>query len=114
MSVITLVCFILGMFFLAFSILFVILKENGAIIISGFNSIPKAKQQQYDKSKLVMDSKKHFFTLSLVSLAGAIFSNFFHIAFGILALIVMAVLFFRQVSFSAEKAFEKYKIDNYR
>ncbi len=49
MNVGMLACLTLGIFFLIFSICFAILKEKGAILVSGFNSFSKAEREKYEK-----------------------------------------------------------------
>ncbi len=114
MSIISIICNLLGLIFSVLYLIFLVLKEKGSILISGFNSFPKEKREQYDSYKLVEDTKKEFLKIAVVSFIGAVSSQLFHIVFGIIALIAITILFFRQVSFSPDKAFEKYKINPYK
>ena len=61
MNVGVVACLTLGIFFLVFSICFAILKEKGAILVSGFNSFSKAEREKYDQKRISLD--KLFFPM---------------------------------------------------
>jgi uncharacterized DUF497 family protein len=41
-------CRVMGGMFLIWAIVFTLLKEKGAVLISGFNSMSKQEQEKYD------------------------------------------------------------------
>ena len=77
-------CGIFGALFLLLGILFAALGERGVRFISGFGSLPPEKRKLYDTERMWRDRRNGF--------------------------IVWLVLFLKGVHFSAEKAFEKYKL----
>ena len=44
--------------FCIIALIFWKLGEKGAILVSGFNSLPKDKQEQYDKKRISEDQRK--------------------------------------------------------
>jgi len=42
-------CLLLGIIFLILGIIFAFLKEKGAMLISGFNTLPEREREKYDK-----------------------------------------------------------------
>lgn len=60
MNVGVVACLTLGIFFLVFSICFAILKEKGAILVSGFNSFSKAEREKYDQKRISLDMRNFF------------------------------------------------------
>lgn len=103
-------CLTLGIFFLVFSICFAILKEKGAILVSGFNSFSKAEREKYDQKRISLDMRNSFFLWAMILFIGALFSYFVSPYFAIPAFIIWLILFFKDVHISAKKAFEKYKL----
>lgn len=63
MNVGMIACLTLGIFFLIFSICFAILKEKGAILVSGFNSFSKAEREKYDQKRISLDMRNSFFPM---------------------------------------------------
>jgi hypothetical protein len=45
---------------LLFALLFTILKEKGAMLVSGFNTMPKEKRALYDTAKISKDQRNAF------------------------------------------------------
>ncbi|MBQ8943740.1 MAG: DUF3784 domain-containing protein [Clostridia bacterium] len=91
-----------------FGILFAVLKEKSAKLVSGFNSMPKEKQEKYDKAYIARDMRNQCFVRSAIMLAGAILSLFVSKYMAIPAFVIWLVLFLKQVHFDSDKAFEKY------
>lgn len=52
MNIGTITCLILAVFFGIISIIFALLKEKGALLISGFNTMPKEEREKYDQKKM--------------------------------------------------------------
>lgn len=92
----------------AIGLLFALLKEKAAILVSGFNSLPKKEQALYDRARISQDVRNQCFAWSAIMLAGALLSYYFTAYMAIPALIIWLVLLFKDISFDARKAFEKY------
>ena len=109
MSVWTVVCLIFGGLFLLLGVVFALLGEKGAMLISGFNTLTKRQREQYDTEKMSRDVRNQMLLWGVLAFGGAVLSYFLHYAFAVVALGVIAVLFFREVHFDTEKAFGKYR-----
>lgn len=103
-------CIILAALFAIIGVLFLLLGEKGASLVSGFNTMPPEKRAQYDKKRLSRDSRNSFFLWAVILLAGALLSLFLSPYFAIPAFIVWLVFFFREVHLDEDKAFEKYRL----
>ena len=103
-------CGIFGALFLLLGILFAALGERGVRFISGFGSLPPEKRKLYDTERMWRDQRNGFFIWTAVFAAGAALSLLASQYFAVAAVIVWLVLFLKDVHFSAEKAFEKYKL----
>ena len=100
-------CGILVIPFAAVGLLFALLKEKAAVLVSGFNSLPKKEQVQYDRARIAQDVRNQCFSWSAIMLAGALLSCFTaYMAFP--AFIIWLVLLFKDFHLNARKAFEKY------
>lgn len=97
-------CGIFGALFLLLGVVFAALGERGAGFISGFGSLPAEKRKLYDTQR------NGFFIWTAVFAAGAVLSLLASQYFAVAAFIVWLALFLKDVHFSAEKAFEKYKL----
>ncbi len=97
-------CGIFGALFLLLGVVFAALGERGAGFISGFGSLPAEKRKLYDAQR------NGFFIWTAVFAAGAVLSLLASQYFAVAAFIVWLALFLKDVHFSAEKAFEKYKL----
>lgn len=100
----------MGGIFLVFASVFALLKEKGAILVSGFNSISKTEREKYNQKKISQDMRNSLFLWSAIFLVGAILCYFISQYIAIVSFIVWIVLFFRDVHFDVEKAFAKYKL----
>lgn len=114
MSMWTIICLVLSIFFLIIAIVFAVLKERGAMLISGFNTIPERQRKKYDIKRMVADTRNSIFLWFLVLLLGTILSYFFNKYLGILALVAWIILMFRNVHLDAEEAFGKYRYKDKR
>ena len=110
MNIGMIVCLIMAGLFCILAIIFTLLKDKGAMLISGFNTLPKWKQEKYDRKRMAKDYRNHFALWSVIMLIGALGSWFLSGYFAVGAYIVWLVLFFREVHMDAEKAFAKYEI----
>ena len=109
MNIGAVMCSLLGGLFLLMGLLFAALKEKAAMLISGFNTLPREKRALYDTARMSRDQRNSFLLWAAVLAAGAALSRFVSQGFAIAAFAVWLVLFFRDVHFNAEKAFAKYR-----
>ena len=59
------VCICCCLLFLIFALIFTILKDKSAILISGFNSMSKDQRKMYDQKKMSKDQRNAFFNLGI-------------------------------------------------
>ena len=104
------ICTIMAMFFLILALVFAALKSKGAILISGFNTLPKEQRDLYDKKKMSTDYRNMFALWCAVFLAGVLLSQLVSVYMAIAAFIVWMILLFSQIHLYPDKAFEKYKL----
>lgn len=86
--------------------LFAIFKEKAAKFVSGFNSFSKEEQALYDKARISRDIRNQCFIWAAIMLIGALLSYFLSPYMAIPAFIIWLVLFFKDVHFDNNKAFE--------
>ena len=103
-------CGILVIPFAAIGVLFAILKEKGAVLVSGFNLLPKKEQAMYDRAHISRDVRNQCFTWAAIMLIGAALSYVVSAYMAIPTFVIWLILFFRDVHLDARKAFEKYRI----
>jgi len=100
-----------GIIFGVTALLFAVLKEKGAMLIAGFNTMPKEKRELYDKKRMSRDQRNAFALWAVILEAGGILSDLtMSQNAAILAIIIWLVLFFREVHVDEEKAFGKYRM----
>lgn len=95
--------------FLLLALLFAILKGKAAILISGFNTIPKYQRELYDQDRMSRDQRNAFLIWAGIMGIGAILSYFISQYMAVIAFIVWLIVFFKDVHLDEEKAFGKYK-----
>ena len=103
------ICIALSICFGVIALLFALLGEKGAMLISGFNMLSKSQRDLYDQKKLVSDQRNSLLLWTAILGVGAILSYFISQYFGILTCIIWLILFLKDVSLDANKAFKKYK-----
>ncbi len=86
------------------AITFHLLKEKGAILVSGFDSIAEKDKKNYDQKKISLDMRNSLLTWGLVLLLGSILSQFIHEYFGVGAMLIFFVLVINSIG-----SFDKYK-----
>lgn len=69
-------CALSGLLFLLFALIFTVLKEKAAILISGFNTLPKQERALYDKEKMSRDQRNAFLIWAVIMGLGAVLSYF--------------------------------------
>ncbi len=109
MNIGAIICLILAVFFGIITIIFALLKEKGAILISGFNTMPKEERENYDKKKMSIDMRNSLFLWSIILFSGAILAHFISKYCAIIAIVIWLILFFKDVHIDSEKAFGKYR-----
>lgn len=102
-------CLVFAGIFILMGILFAVLKEKGAMLISGFNTMPKEERELYDRKSMSRDMRNSLLLWAGVLGAGGILALFFGWFWAAGAGAVWLVLFFREVHLDARKAFEKYR-----
>lgn len=109
MNVWAITCLLLAMIFGVLAVVFALLKEKGAILISGFNTLPKEEREEYDKKKMSTDTRNSLFLWFVILLLGAVLAYLFSNYFAMIAIIIWIILFLKDVHIDSEKAFRKYK-----
>ncbi|WP_027399413.1 DUF3784 domain-containing protein [Anaerovorax odorimutans] len=102
-------CVVMAVIFGMLSLVFTFLKDEGAILISGFNTMPKEEREKYDKEKMSADQRNELLNWTVVFIIGSFACYFINTYFAIVAFIVWLILFFKNVHFNTNKAFEKYR-----
>lgn len=105
----TAICLLLAMAFGILAIIFALLKEKGAMLIGGFNTLPKEEREKYNKKKMSADVRNDFLLWFGILLLGAVLSYFFGNYYAIIAFIIWIILFFKGVHIDTNKAFGKYR-----
>lgn len=103
-------CLSMGIIFLFMGLLFLLLKEKAAMLISGFNTLPKETRKDYDQKKISKDQRNTFFLWAFVMAAGCIASYYISTYAAVPTFIIWLILFFKEVHLDTEKAFGKYKL----
>lgn len=103
-------CGFLCIIFLFFALLFTIMKDRAAILISGFNSMPKEQRKCYDKETMSRDQRNAFLIWASILGVGAVLACWTTQHIAIIAFAVWLIVFFKDVHFDVEKAFGKYKL----
>lgn len=60
------ICLIMAVPMIILAIIFAVLKEKGAMLISGFNTLPKAEREKHDKAKMSVDMRNSLFIWSFI------------------------------------------------
>lgn len=103
------ICLILGVSFSLLSIIFALLKEKSAVLISGFNTISKEEREKYDKKQMSIDMRNSFLLWAIILFLGAVFSYYISKYCAIISIVIWLIIFFKGINIDSEKAFEKYK-----
>ena len=103
-------CAVLAVPFALMGLLFACLKEKAAVLVSGFNTLPKKERARYDQAGISRDVRNQCFLWSAIMLAGSVLSYALTPYMAVPAFLIWLVLFFRDVHLDARKAFEKYLI----
>lgn len=104
------ICLSLCVVFLLFALPFAVLKEKAAMLVSGFNTLPRRERAHYDRARLARDTCRLFVLWAGVLGAGALLSHFVWPYAALAAIVLWVVLFCREVHWDTEKAFGKYRL----
>ena len=102
-------CVVPAIMFGLLTLLFLIIKEKGAVLISGFNAIPKEKRELYDTEKMSKDQRNAMLRWTNIMSFGALLCVFVSQYVAIIAYAIWLFVFFKDVHFDSNKAFDKYK-----
>lgn len=105
------ICLVLAASFGLLAVLFTCLGEKGAMLISGFNTLPEEERKKYDKKRMCREQRNAFALWCLICLAGGILSRLLGGYMAVLALAVWLIVFFKDVHIDAKKAFARYKFE---
>lgn len=104
-------CLAGSIIFWVMAAIFAVLKEKAAILISGFNTLPKEQRKQYDTRRMSRDMRNGLALWAFVlGMGGALAYVFSSTGAAVISIIVWLILFFREVHLDEEKAFGKYKL----
>ena len=105
------ICGVGSMIFLGMAILFTLLKGKAAILISGFNTMPKEQRERYDRERMSRDQRNAFFLWAAILGAGSVLAHLFSMRYAaMIAVVIWLIVFFRDVHLDEEKAFGKYRL----
>lgn len=102
-------CFILSWIFATLGLGFAMLKDRGAMLVSGFNSMPKEEREKYDQAAIARSMRNSCLLWALILLVGA-FLSLINSWFSLIAIVLWAILFFRQVFSDSKKGFARYRL----
>lgn len=100
-----------ALFFLI-GFMFLIMKEKGASLISGYNFKSKEERQKYDEKQMSKNMRNLFFICSLIFLVGTVATYIWSNIFFWIAFLISSIYFLKSVHFNDKKAYEKYKKEN--
>lgn len=103
------VCGILACIFGILTIILFALKEKGAMLVSGFNSLSKEERNLYDHASISKDTRNKFFIWTCIMLIGMILSILISSYMAIAAYVIWSIAFIKDVHLDAKEAFEKYR-----
>jgi len=103
-------CLIFAAIFGLMSLIFSILKEKGAILISGFNTLSPEERLKYDRARMSKDMRNSLLLWTVIFLLGAALAYYVFKYIALVSFAVWLILFFRDVHSDYEKAFKKYRI----
>ena len=98
-----------SLLFLLLAFIFTIFKGKAAILISGFNTMPKEKRELYDKEKLSKAHSNAFLVCAVIQGIGAVLSYCVSKHIAIAAFAIWLLVFIKDVHLDEDKAFGKYK-----
>jgi hypothetical protein len=112
MNIGTTVCIIFAISFFALGCAFTLLKEKGALLISGFNTLSKEQRKLYNQKKMSIDFRNMFIIWFALFFVGALLSQLINAYLAIIVFILWLILFFKEVHLDADRAFAKYRVED--
>lgn len=106
----TVACAALGVLFCLLGGGFFLAGPKAALFASGFGTLPPSERARYDTAALSRDYARRFLGWGVLLLAGAGASALWSGWAALPALAVWQVLFWRQVHWDPERAFERYDL----
>ena len=94
---------------LLFAFIFTIFKGKAAMLISGFNTMPKEKRDLYDKEKMCRDQRNSFFIWAAILGTGAVLAYCVSKYFAVAAFVIFLIVALKDVHLAESKAFDRYK-----
>lgn len=85
------------------------MKEKGAMLVSGFNTLSKEDRDMYDSAAIAKDTRNQFFMWTCIMLAGMILSILNSSYMAIAAYVIWSIAFIKDVHLDAKEAFKKYR-----
>lgn len=105
------ICGTASVIFWGMALVFALLRGKAAILISGFNTMPKEQREQYDRERMSRDQRNTCILWAVILGAGCILSELTSSRNAAIAAgVIWLVVFLRDVHLDEEKAFGKYKI----
>lgn len=102
-------CGILACIFGILVIILSLLKEKGAMLVSGFNTLSKKERDMYDSEAIAKDTRNQFFIWTCIMLIGMILSILISSYMAIAAYVIWSIAFIKDVHLDAKETFEKYR-----
>lgn len=109
MNTASIACLALAVPFALFALLFAVLREKGAMLVSGFNTLSEQERSQYDKNALCRDMRNKLVLWTALLSGGALAAHFVHPYCGWGALALWLALFLKGVRTNPEAAFAPYR-----
>ncbi len=104
------ICLILAIVYGVSSFILFLLRDKGAMLISGFNMLSKEERELYDKARLSKDQRNDMIIWTIIMGVGSLLSHLLSQYFAIIAFAVWLILFLKDVRLDDGKAFEQYKL----
>lgn len=102
-------CGIFACIFGILTIILSVLKEKGAMLVAGFNTLSKEERDLYDHAAIAKDTRNQFFMWTCIMLTGMILSILISSYMAIAAYVIWSIAFIKDVHLDAKEAFEKYR-----
>lgn len=109
MNIGTVFCLALCCIFAGLAAVFAVCKGKAAMLVSGFNTLPKEERDKYDAAAISAGQRNALLAWAGVMGAGALLSALVSAYLAVAAALVWLVLLMRDVHTDTEKAFAKYK-----
>lgn len=102
-------CGILACIFGILVIILSLLKEKGAMLVAGFNSLSKEERNLYDHASIAKDTRNQLFIWTCIMLIGMVLSILISSFMAIATYVIWSIAFIKDVHLDAKEAFEKYR-----